>query len=106
MSTRDLILSRVKSIALGNTRRGFKHVASDLLNELGKDQVKNIALGTFLCAATVERVMDCPEKYRPQSETLERIFKYCNAEVTFNEVAIKAKYQNVPKDDDAVEDEV
>ena len=33
MATRDLIMSRVKSVALGNTRRGFTHVASDLLKD-------------------------------------------------------------------------
>ena len=93
-----MILGRVKQVALGNTRRGFKEVASDLLNELGKDQLKDIANGTFLCRSTLERVMDCEDKYRPQSETLERIFKYCNAEVSFKQVKIRAKNQNKPKE--------
>lgn len=97
MSTRDLIMSRVKSVALGNTRRSFKHVASDLLNELGKNQVQNIADGAFLCRQTVERVMDCEDDYSPRSDTLERIFRYCNAEVTFGKVDIKATYANTPK---------
>jgi hypothetical protein len=96
---KQAILSRVKTIALGNTNRGFKHVASDLCNELGRKAAKDIASGTYLSVATVQRVMDCPEGYRPQSETLERIFIYCNAQVSFAEVAIKGKYANQPKEE-------
>ena len=97
-AARKEILSRVKSIALGNTGRGLKEVASDLCNELGKNATKDIAAGTYLSRATVARVMDCETNYRPQSETLERIFKYCNARVTFDTVSIQAKHQNKPKD--------
>ena len=39
---RNAILNRIKAVALGNTRRGLKEVASDLLNELGRDAIKDI----------------------------------------------------------------
>jgi hypothetical protein len=99
-SGKEMILNRVKEVALGNTRVGFKEVASDLLNAQGRDQIKNICQGTFLSRGTVERVMECEPEYRPQSDTLERIFRYCNAEVVFNETTIKAKFQNTPKHED------
>lgn len=99
MNARMEIFKRIKNVALGNTRRGFKEVASDLLNEQGRDQLKNICEGTFLSRTTVERVMECEEKYRPQAETIERILRYCNAEVSFSEVKIKTTYQNKPKED-------
>ena len=99
MSTRKAILDKVKTVALGNTRKGFKEVASDLLCEQGKGQINNIVKGTYLSRPTIERVMDCEDNYRPQSETLERIFKYCNAQVSFSEVKIKPQYQNQPKEE-------
>lgn len=95
---RNAILNRVKNVALGNSDRGFKEVASDLLCEIGKDNIKQISEGTYLSRATVARVMDCEDNYRPQSETLERIFKYCNAKVTFDQVSIRGQFQNKPKD--------
>ena len=98
MSTRRAILNRIKCVALGNTSRGLKEVASDLCNELGKGAIKDIAAGTYLSSATIARVMDCEANYRPQSETLERIFKYCNCKVSFEEVRINAKHQNIPKE--------
>lgn len=95
---RNIIFDNVKKrIALGNSNRGFKEVASDLLHATGEKPAK-IAEGCFLSATTVARVMDCPQEYRPQSETLERIFRYCNAEATFNGVEIKPQYQNKPKE--------
>jgi hypothetical protein len=97
---RDLILHRVKNVALGNTRRGLKEVASDLVNELGKNAIKDIEQGTYLCRSTIERVMDCDSNYRPQAETLERIFRYCNASIVLQHVENpQAKFRNKPKDD-------
>ena len=103
-SIKSAIFSRVQNVALGNSKTGFKEVASDLLNDQGRDQIKNICQGTFLSRATIERVMDLTETekggdYHPQSETLERIFRYCNAEANFTEVKIKPKFRNIPKED-------
>lgn len=86
-----------KRVALGNTRRGFKEVAADLLGATGL-RPKAIATDCFLSASTVARVMDCEADYRPQAETLERIFRYCNAEVSFAGCEIKPQYQNKPKE--------
>jgi len=97
MNSRDIILSRVKAVALGNTRRGLKEVASDLVNELGRSQIDHIAEGTYLCRSTIERVMECEPTYRPQAETLERIFKYCNASISFHHEQIKPQFANKPK---------
>jgi len=99
MSSRDLILKRIKAVALGNTRRGLKEVASDLVNELGRDAIDEIQDGTYLCRSTIERVMDCDENYRPQAETLERIFRYCNASIVFKHEEIKPTYTNKPKEE-------
>lgn len=94
----NLIFASVKKrCALGNSKRGFKEVASDLLNATGLSTTE-IANGTFLCASTVARVMDCEEHYAPRADTLERVFRFCNAECTFEEVPIKAGYMNKPKD--------
>lgn len=106
VAIKNAIFDRVKAVALGNTKRGLKEVASDLLNDQGRDKasMKAICEGTFLSRTTVERVMDLAdtesgEAYRPQSETLERVFRYCNAEITFNEVSIKPSFRNQPKED-------
>jgi len=52
-SGKEMILNRVREVALGNTRKGFKEVASDLLNEQGRDQLKNMVLGTYLSRNTL-----------------------------------------------------
>lgn len=95
---KNSILSRAH--ALGNSSKGLKNVASDLLNREARGNPKalrRIVDGTFLCRSTLQRVMECEENYRPQAETLERIFRYFNAEIVFNEVQIKSRYQNKEK---------
>ena len=97
MSSKNDILERIKSkTALGNSKRRFKHIACDLLHATG-EKPSTISKGTFLSPQTIERVMDCPDEYRPQSETLERIFNYCNAQASFEFVKIKPQFQNQPK---------
>lgn len=99
MSVKHLIYENLKKrVALGNTRRGFKEVASDLLHATGEKPAQ-IAKGTFLSPSTVERILDCEENYRPQSETVERCLRYCNASVEFSEAVIKPQYANKPKED-------
>lgn len=87
-----------KARALGNTKRGLKEVASDLINREGRKHLKRIAEGCFLSKQTVARVADADENYRPQADTLERVFRYFNAEIHFEEVMIKGRYQNKPKE--------
>jgi len=97
-TARDVILGRIKNVALGNSQRGLKEVASDLLNELGRDSIKYIEQGTYLSRGTIERVMECESLYRPQAETLERIFKYCNASIVFQHEEVKPQFTNKPKE--------
>ena len=89
----------LEKAALGNSKRGLKEVASDLVNQVSRDKkaTRMLCEGTFLCKATLDRVRQCDENYRPQADTLERIFRYFNAEVHFTETHIKPRYQNKPK---------
>lgn len=102
MSVKSQILGEVRRIALGNTTTKLKHVASDMLNALGTDKkaVERAANGTYLHQTTIKNVMLCDEDYRPHSETLERVLRYCGAQVTISEVQIQEKYQNQPKVDE------
>ena len=89
--------------ALGNSNRGFKEVASDLCNQYGRKHAGIIAEGTFLSKVTVLRVMDLEEgksgcEYHPNSDTLERIFRYFGARVEFNTVTVQERYKPQPKE--------
>jgi hypothetical protein len=104
------IYKRINNKALGNSNRGMKEIASDLLNDLGRNELKNIEKGTFLSRSTLERLMELTEaesgaEYRPQSETLERVMRYCGAEidVSFGH-KIKTKFQNKPKPESETDD--
>lgn len=90
--------------ALGNSGRGLKEVCSDLLNDANKRGMKVKALcdGTFLCPATIERMMKLDDTeegapYRPNADTCERILRFFGAEMVFNEVTISNKFANKPK---------
>jgi hypothetical protein len=96
---RNAILGRIKAVALGNTRRGLKEVASDLLNELGRDAIKDIEEGTCLSRPTIERVMDCDDGYQPRADTVERIFRYCNASIVFKHEETRPNFANKAKED-------
>ncbi len=99
MTVKNAFLSNIRDKALGNSKTTLKHLACDLLNAMGVDQadVTDHAEGTFLCRTTIKRVMDCPDHYNPQAETIERIFRYCGAEITITPVAMKAQFANLPK---------
>ena len=90
------ILAKVNERALGNSNRGLLHIASDLLNA-SDDKWSTIANGTFLSVATLQRVAECVEPYRPQAETLERILRYMGTEVTLSAVKISVEFSNQPK---------
>ena len=96
--SKKLIIKAIKKKALGNSNIELKEVASDLLNQIGRDSITQIASGTYLNAATIARVMDCDKRYSPRADTLERIFRFCNAEVSFNSVKINRKFMNQPKE--------
>lgn len=81
--------------ALGNSNRKLKDVAVDLINA-SKQPYKEVAAGSYLCRATVKNLVK-GKTLNPQSETLERIFRYFEYNVSLDRVALKAKYRNQPK---------
>lgn len=99
----DLLL---RSKVLGNSGKGLKELCSDLINDFcGRDKKKLsfIAAGTFLSRPTLERLCTLEESesgapYKPNSDTLERVLTYFGAEISFNQVAIKPRFQCRPKD--------
>lgn len=97
MSAINAIIESLKhKTALGNSKRRMKHLASDLLHATG-EKPSALANGTFLSTNTIERVLDCPDEYSPNSDTIERIFRYCNAQVVVEFETIKPRFQNQPK---------
>ena len=94
-----VIMNRVNAKCLGNSKRGLKELTSDCINQLGKGQIDEIAKGAFLCKHTVERVMECEELYAPRADTLERLLRYCGAEIEMNTVSISPRFRNKPKED-------
>ena len=109
MSTdfRDEILSRVKLKAGGNSKRGMKEVASDLMNNLGmKDSA--IADLTGLSVTTIARIKsldpaESGQPYRPMSETIEKCIRGCGAEINLTPVDIKPKFMklNAPRNEES-----
>lgn len=99
----NLLLARAK--ALGNTDYGLKEVCSDLINDYGTSpkQLQQIANGCFLSIETIRHMSrltetEHGEPYRPNADTCERILRYFGAEIHFNQVAIKGRYRNQPKE--------
>lgn len=96
------ILGKIKARAGGNDNRGLKEVASDLVNSLGmKDG--DIAYLAGLSDTTVRRVRlltltEGGDQYKPQSHTLEAIFRACGAEISLTPVNIKKKFRIQPKE--------
>lgn len=104
LSIKNKILSNAR--ALGNSKRGLKEVCSDLVNSYGASskQLKQLSAGTFLSTTTLDRMAklndtDSGTPYRPNADTCERILRFFNTEIYFNEVVISARYANKPKDD-------
>lgn len=101
MQIKNEILSRVKPRAGGNSNRDFKKVASDLSHALGMKD-KDIADLACISVTTVKRVKSlnptkAGQEYRPQSETLEAIFRACGMEMNLTPVKIQKRFRNKPK---------
>lgn len=102
MSTvKDEILKRIKAKAGGNSDRGLKELASDILSQMhGKDS--EIAGDAVLAASTIKRMRELTpaesgQEYRPQAETIERILKAANVEISVKHVKIQKRYMPKPK---------
>lgn len=93
------ILSKIQAQALGNSDRGMKELASDLIGEMGgKKACKLISEQAYLTPSTVARVFDCDEKYNPQLQTIERILRVCGCRIHADYVSIKGAYMPKPKE--------
>lgn len=105
---RQEIMNRVKKVALGNSDRGLKHLASDLLNEYGKSDkaIEELSEATYLCKHTIRRIQECSELYSPRLDTIERCLKAMNCEITAHEVEIEKQYQNRPKTKEQIANEI
>ena len=100
MSVRDLILSKIGK-AGGNSKRGLKEVASDLVCN---SDLKDAALAdlTGLSSTTIRRIRELSPAesgadYMPQSDSLERVFKGMGAEISLSPCNIKKQYMNQEK---------
>jgi len=94
---RDMI-SQIDSKVLGNSDRGLKNLASDLLAGYGKKGCKVVAEQAYLNVKTVERVLECDSQYQPRLDTIERILRACNVRLETGYVATNGKYRPKPKD--------
>ncbi len=87
----------------GNSTRGFKEIASDMLNNMDAKDTQ-LSDMTGLSATTIARIKDLTpaesgRAYAPQSDTLERVFRGGGFAVVLTPVVIKTRYQNKPKED-------
>lgn len=82
---------------LGNSKRGLKELASDLINDYGRGNKKGLVEGTYLSAGTLDRLAECDEMYRPQAESIERVLKFFGCELSAHTVVIGARYRNKEK---------
>ena len=93
------IMRRVRNTAGGNSDVRMKDLCCDILNAEPKSKgyLKRISEQTFLCEQTLQRVMENPDGYRPQSDTMERIINYADKRIVLEDVKIQKRYKNQPK---------
>jgi hypothetical protein len=87
---------RVELKAIGNSNRKMKDVAIDLINESHLDY-ETIAAGCFLSETTIKRLA-LEITINPQSETIERIFRYFQMTVNLKGEIIKPQFINIEKE--------
>ena len=92
------MINNITSNALGNSERGLKELASDLVAQHGSKGSKKVAEAAFLNVATVERVLKCEPHYQPRLDTIERILRACDVRLESGYVATKGKYAPKPKE--------
>lgn len=90
------MLAKVKLAAIGNSDRKLKDVAQDLVNASGMSFAE-VAHGCFLCTSTVKKLARGSTS-NPQSETIERVFRFFNMRVDLSGEPIKEKYANRKKE--------
>ena len=87
--------AKVKLQAVGNSKRKLRDVAVDLVNASGMGWAE-IAAGCYLSKATIGNLAKDKTK-NPQSETIERVFRFFDMRVMLSGENIKGKYLNQPK---------
>jgi len=92
------MMGNIASNALGNSERGLKELASDLIAQHGAKGSRIVSEAAYLNVATVERVLKCEPHYQPRLDTVERILRACDVRLESGYVATKGKYMPKPKD--------
>ena len=86
---------RINMKLLGNSNRGMKEFAIDLLNNSDSD-IETIAAGTCLHKTTIRNLMNEVTKH-PRYDTVERVYKYFEIDLQAKQVRIAPRFQNKPK---------
>ena len=91
---------------LGNSKSGFKEICSNLIDDAIKrgEKLNSIAERCYLLPSTVERMRSLKEAesgadYRPSNDTVERVLRAFDADVTLSQTRITKRFQNKPKVD-------
>lgn len=95
LEIRDRLAAKVKLQAIGNSKRKLRDVTVDLVNASGMDW-KTIADGCFLSKSTIANLAK-DRTQNPQSETVERVFRFFDMRVSLTDEPIKGQYANKPK---------
>lgn len=97
-TARKAIMLSIETRTLGNSHRGLKELASDLIAEYGVNTTKTIAESAHLSKATVDRVLECEEAYQPRLDTVERILRVMGCRLNADYISIKGTYMPQPKE--------
>ena len=92
---KEEVNARVNMKLLGNSERGLKEFAMDLLNNSNTD-INIIADGTYLNKNTLIKLKEGITNY-PRYDTLERVFKYFEIDLAAKQVIVKPRYANKAK---------
>ncbi len=92
------MMKGIQNNALGNSERGLKELASDLVAQYGEKGARKVADAAYLNCATVERVLKCESNYQPRLDTIERILRACDVRLESGYVATKGKFMPQPKE--------
>lgn len=93
---RRRLTSSVELIAIGNSNRGMKDIAIDLINQSDLDY-ETIADRCFLSKSTIKNLAT-EKTRRPQAETIERIFRCFDLRMKLNGEVIRGRYLNKAKE--------
>ena len=93
---RQRVFTSVRPYAIGNSNRKMKDVAIDLINNSGM-KWSYIASGCFLSEQTIKNLATEVTR-NPQSETIERVFRFFGVALSMDTIIISQKYMNKEKE--------